>query len=590
MRWIFSILLLLILFLGLIQTISLFQAGSINEGFSIGHPLFLTNSTISYGIIYSQDPSYYSFEAYKILPPNETPIVIKVATNLVFNNTGLRPYYLHVNIPKGDYSLMLMNVSIREFGGRQYDRPVYIFANGVPIFWGSTQEIYNSTAEVDVTLFENLLQGNVTFEAVIENFYAGKLGITGLYSLNITLYLYPGKKPEGLPNAFIPLFVNVTEEKLNYNYSYVILTPTFSSISRSYTIPNGTYRMVALIWEEGGGVDEFWYANEPAIRNILLYYDGKLAGIISPYETIYTGGINPFYWRPITSINTLAFHTPYMVELTPLLALGNQANISVTVTNLVPGSAWDISGVLMLWVNESNPLLNGKILIQKASLIDSGPLYSYDLLGIYYLENGHYNIHYKAELHFKYGTEVSDVIQLGSFIAKQTYNDVFEYAYLDESFTEKATNVGMYNASLFIQGDFPITLYLDAIAVPITNPRVIPYNLTYEQNGTISLGLMYNFIWNYGNYSHKVNIKESLYTIGGFSGILEVINRYGGAILVSLSSNYAETYKNLTATWLVNGKGFMETFSAKGLQNSTTHLSGYYIYVHQQFTPISSNN
>ncbi|ARM74866.1 peptide-N4-asparagine amidase [Acidianus manzaensis] len=553
---------------------------------SVHHPLFLSNITVSSDIPFNQDPSYYSFEAYHIVPPNETPVVVHVATNLLFNDTGLAPFYLKVNIPKGNYSLELMNVSIREFNGTQYDRQAYIFVNGVPIFWGSTQEINNSTAEVDVTMFENLLQGNVTFEPVIQNYYDAKIGITGLYQLNITLYLYPGPKPEGLPNEFVPLFVNCTTEKIDYNYSYVILSPSLSSITRSYVIPNGTYRMDALIWEEGGGVDEFWYANEPATRSILMYYNGKLASVINPYETIYTGGINLFYWKPLTSINTLSFHAPYIAELTPLLALGNQANITVTVTNMIPGSAWDIAGVLMLWVNQSNPLISGHLIIQKTNFMDSGPMYIPSYLGEYYLENGHYTIQYDSQLNFKYGTEISNVSQSGTFIARQEFNNVFEYAYLDESFTDKALDTGIYNASLDIHGNYPITMYLDAIAFPITNPNVIPYNLTYEQNGTISLGLTYNFDWIYGNYSHEVNVNESLYSIGGFSGILEIINRYGGAVLVSISSNNAETFKNLKATWLVDGSGFTEKFSAGALQNSTVNFNGYYIYIKESFTKI----
>ncbi|AWR98179.1 glycopeptidase [Acidianus sulfidivorans JP7] len=557
---------------------------------SVSHPLLLSNVTVGSSMPFSQDPAYYSFEAYHILPPNETPVIVHVATNLLFNDTGLKPYYLHVNIPEGNYSLELMNVSIREFNGTQYDRQAYIFVNGVPIFWGSTQEIQNSTAEVDVTMFENLLQGNVTFEPVIQNYYDAKIGITGLYELNITLYLYPGPKPEGLPNGFIPLFVNCTLEGIDYNYSYVILSPSLPMVSASYTIPNGTYKMDALIWEEGGGVDEFWYANEPATRSILMYYDGKLASVINPYETIYTGGINLFYWKPLTSINTLSFHSPYIVELTPLLALGNKANISITVTNMIPGSAWDIAGVLMLWINESNPMISGNLVVQKSSFMDSGPMYIPSYLGIYYLEDGHYNIQYESILKFKYGTETSDVIQSGMFVARQEFNNVFEYAYLDESFSEKAVDYGLYNSSLNIYGNYPISMNFDVIAFPITSTSVIPYNLTYEQNGTISLGLTYNFSWIYGNYSHSVYTKESLYSIGGFSGILEVINSYGGAILVSLNSNNAETFKNLTAIWLVDGSGFEENFSAGALQNSTVNLNGYYIYIKQSFTKIDPHN
>ncbi|WP_204264975.1 hypothetical protein, partial [Escherichia coli] len=48
------------------------------------------------------------------------------------------------SVPKGNYSMEILNVSIAESNGAQYDRPVYIFANGVPIFWGSTQEFFNS--------------------------------------------------------------------------------------------------------------------------------------------------------------------------------------------------------------------------------------------------------------------------------------------------------------------------------------------------------------------------------------------------------------------------------------------------------------
>jgi hypothetical protein len=219
-----------------------------------------------------------------------------------------------------------MNVSIWETNGTQYDRAAYIFVNGVPVFWGSTQELDNSTAEADLTLFENLLQGNVTFQLVITNYYDAKIGITGIYHMNVTLYLYPGPKPQGLPNEFIPLFLS------NYGYSYVILNSIQPSISCPLTIPNGTYKMEMLLYEEGGGLDEFWYANEPATRSILIFYNNSLVGIVNPYETIYTGGIDLFWWKPLTSINTLSFHSPYLIDLTPMLALGNHADITVCVT------------------------------------------------------------------------------------------------------------------------------------------------------------------------------------------------------------------------------------------------------------------
>ncbi|WP_253823046.1 hypothetical protein [Acidianus sp. RZ1] len=79
---------------------------------------------------------------------------------------------------------------------------------------------------------------------------------------------------------------------------------------------------------------------------------------------------------------------------------------------------------------------------------------------------------------------------------------------------------------------------------------------------------------------------ESLYSIGGFGGVIEIINSYGGAVLVKLTSNNALTEKNLTEIWLVNNKGFMERFFASAGQNSTVNLNGYYIKISQQFTVI----
>ncbi|MEM1627066.1 MAG: peptide-N4-asparagine amidase [Sulfolobaceae archaeon] len=525
------------------------------------------------------DPRYYSSEPFQI-NFNKTPIVVKIASNLVFNNSGIVPKTVTVNIPEGNYSLMVLNVSIREYGGRQYDRPVYIFANGVPIFWGSTQEIHNSSAQSDVTIFENLLKGNVTFQIVLVNYYAPRVGITGVYSMNVTLLLYPGQKPKGLPNEYIPLFLNI------YNYSRVVLNPSVSEVSEAVMIPNGTYRVVALLYYEGGALDEFWYTNQPAIRNILIYYNGLLAGVIVPYPIIYTGGINPFWWRPITSINTLSFHTPHLIDLTPMLAISQNPKITVKVSNLkeaskiagVPYFSWIIAGVLLLWVNSSNPLLNSTILTAYSSYLDSKPIFSRWIGGIYYQQVSKYMINYTAILQFKNGTEIASVYQSGSATAYQTFNEIYQQAILVQEFEEYSFIRGIHNSSLVIQGKYPIALQFSAFAVPISNPRVIPYNLTYSQNGTLNLGLEYKYIYTFDNaYNLTIVLNENLNTIGGFSGILEVINPYGGAILVRLTQNYAKTERVLNAIYLINGKGFMEYYHAIAIQNSTRVTAGYMI-------------
>lgn len=580
---------LLFLFLGIFLFVT--PANSSSTTPVLQHPFIPTNVTVSSTAPFKQDPVFYSFEAYHLQPPNVTPVKVVIAKDLIFNDTGLKPYYLHVYVPPGNYSMEILNVTIKEFNGTQYDRPVYVFADGVPIFWGSTQEINNSTTEADVTVFENLLRGNVTFEAVIQNYYDVKVNITGLYELNMTLYLYPGAQPKGLPNAFIPLFVNAT---VPYNYSYVVLSPLEDSYTCAVTIPNGTYKVQALIYEEGGGLDEFWYTNEPATRSILVYYDSHLAGVVNPYETIYTGGIDLLYWKPLTSIDTLSFHNPYVIDLTPMLAYGEEANITVSVTNLVtalqltgtPDYFWDIAGVLMLWVNSSNPLVNSTVITEYQRFLDSGPIFNQGFLGFYYQEGGSYLLNYTSMLYFKHGYELASTVQEGRFYAYQTFNNIYELANLSETFTEYAKDYGMYNYTLAISGSYPISMYVDSFATPITSPSVIPYNLSFEQLGEIHLGLNYYCAYSFNGYNVSSNIVENLKAKGGFGGIMEIINRYGGAVLVVLTFNNAVTIKNLNFTYLVNGKGFDELFSAEGIQNSTVNLNGYYKYVSEEFSSV----
>ncbi|AAK42681.1 glycopeptidase [Saccharolobus solfataricus] len=584
----------LILLFSILAGIIVVPISSSQTSSSISHPLILGNISVLNSGKIPYDPTYYSFEAYQIHPPNVTPVVIRIATNAVFNNSGLTPYIVHVNIPKGNYSMEILNVSIAESNGAQYDRPVYIFANGVPIFWGSTQEFFNSTAETDVTMFENLLSGNVTFQLVLENFYDAKIGITGIYKMNVTLYLYPGNPPKGLPNYFIPLFLN------NHNYSYIILNPLNDYISQNVTIPNGTYRMTLLLYEEGGGLDEFWYANEPATREIQVFYDNRLVGVVNPYQTIYTGGIDLFWWKPVTSINTLSFHSPYIIDLTPLLAISLPNNtIAVTVTNLetalqLTGTAaydWDIAGVLMLWVNESNPLVSAKLLTAYNRFIDSSPIFNSGLVGEYYQEGGAYLLNYSAILQFKDGIEYSDVVQQGRFYAYQTFNALYEKAYLGEKFMEYASERGsLYNATLYYNIYYPIFMQFSVFEAPISNPHVIPFNLSYAQNGTLDLWLYYNYTNIFDKQNLTIRTMENVSAVGGFSGIIEVINRYGGAVLVSITSNNAVTAKNLINYILLNGNGYKEIFSAKGLQNSTSHFAGYYIYYKVQFIPITNGD
>ncbi|WP_148217211.1 peptide-N4-asparagine amidase [Acidilobus saccharovorans] len=526
---------------------------------------------------------YYSFQAFRYVPPNETPTVIWIGKNVVFNHTGL-PYNATVYIPPGNYSLILLNMSIRELGGTQYDTVAYVFANGTPLLWGSTQEILNSTTTVDVTLFENLLRGPVRFQFMVPNGYAPSIGITGYYVANVSLLLYKGSPPPGLPNYFIPLFVN----KLGYS-----MTPSINAyndyVEQQVTIPNGTYRAWLILYTKGNAYDEFWYTNIPAVRYVKVYYNGHLAGVVNPFETIYTGGIDLFWWKPVPSINTLSFHMPDIVDLTPLLAYGLNATLAIHIADLlassealgVPGTEfnWNLGGVLLLWVNSSNPLVGAKVITGQASYHDSGPLImNQGVAGLYFQEGASYFINYTSLLEFEHGQEVVSSQQEGVATVDQAYNyaGTFAYNYLDEDFTVSSWAQGYGPYRLWVSANWPVTLYYDFVAIPITPPTRFPYNATFLQNGSIALAPTYALSYAWPGYNFTESLNYDLSAVGGFAGILEFINPTG-AVIIGLTSNNALTQKSLTAEVLVNGRGFEENAYLEGFQNSTVNTAGYLI-------------
>ncbi|MCQ4345569.1 MAG: peptide-N4-asparagine amidase [Sulfolobaceae archaeon] len=521
---------------------------------------------------------FYSFQALQYPHPNATPITITVASDVVFNNTGLTPYNATVYVPPGNYSLILLNVSVNETGGSQFDRTIYIYANNITVFWGSTQEILNSTAEVDLTLLENFLRGNVTFKIVLPNYYDKQLNVTGVYEVTVKLLLYPGKAPSNLPTYVIPLFYNQ-----NLTYPMAVLNPSQPNVTQAVSFPKGTYNAMLVLYVKGGGYDEFWYASLPAIRNFLVYYNGFLAGVIQPYPVIYTGGINPFWWKPVTSINTLAFHTPQLIPLTPLLALGNEGNLTVVVSNLVESSnilqsqdlSWDVSGYILVW-NSSSSLINATFLKAYSYYFDSGPEIGSLGSGYSYSEGAKYLIDYQTLLKFPEGYVITSYTSWGSTEADQSFNVEHEIASLEEISYVNYSSGGLFAFNYASSVKNSLSLDFSAFAAQISSATSPPINYSYIQNGTLHLNTQYESSMRASGLIVQTYLNESLETLGGFGGKITVINSYGGAVLDKLYNNYAVTTKTLKALLNVNGYVANETVRLVGLQNSTVNLTGFY--------------
>jgi hypothetical protein len=102
-------------------------------------------------------------------------------------------------------------------------------------------------------------------------------------------------------------------------------------------------------------------------REVRLLIDGRVAGTAFPYATIFTGGIVPTAWRPITSYGALDLPT-YFLDLTPFVPIltdGSPHTFSLDVASAESDhhilNNWFLSGNLQILTDPSGKPTMGKI-------------------------------------------------------------------------------------------------------------------------------------------------------------------------------------------------------------------------------------
>lgn len=152
---------------------------------------------------------------------------------------------------------------------------------------------------------------------------------------------------------------------------------------KEFEIPRNTYRAVLEVFVSFHSSDEFWYTNPPneylivnnltgtpgngAFREVVVNLDGKVVGAVWPFTVIYTGGVNPLLWRPITGIGS--FDLPsYDIEITPFLGEildGKRHRFGFGVTDAL--NEWFVDANLHLWLDFKSTKAKGKLIKYKAS-------------------------------------------------------------------------------------------------------------------------------------------------------------------------------------------------------------------------------
>jgi len=334
--------------------------------------------------------------------PRTRPTVVTVADNAQFGNAPA-PSTDTVSLPKGNWATVVMSITGTE-QGRQYDRLAEVSDGPTQIFLGVTPEPTPAGitwhVQKDITGYLPILSGTRTFSTYVDNYLSAI--DTGIPALTVTLSFYPAgagyaaahvattdnpglagaainqagpaapPADPGVPNDLVTLLPSGDTSDFN-------TVNAGSSLSAAVTLPDDIRSASLDLYAVGQSTDEFWWGLTPAYREIDVSIDGKPAGVVWPDAFVYTGGVNPLIWRPLTGVDTLDIPS-YRLDLTPFAGLLSSGGTH-TITLTVAGNAgyWLAGGALLL--SADGPAVTGSVTADTLSFPTTSTVGTSDALG-----------------------------------------------------------------------------------------------------------------------------------------------------------------------------------------------------------------
>jgi len=277
-------------------------------------------------------------------PPTQ-PAKVQLFTDLQF--ADFNPKTFQMTPPPGaahrHWAKIILVGDFFITAGRQFDRTAHMSIGNTLVYFGTTAEPSHTFGptwhfERDLTeyaaLFKTAQPGLVDIGNLVNSTY------TSIIHGSAYLLFYPGEPARDVPDVVIgiPSTPEATQD----------LHPNSNTLTATVTLPQNIERAYLDVFAQSQGSDEFWYSNVPndvaqelfsnggtAFREVEISIDSQPAGVAPVYPWIYTGGVDPYLWRPIPGVQTLNF-VPYRVDLTPFAGLlndGQPHTIALSVFN-----------------------------------------------------------------------------------------------------------------------------------------------------------------------------------------------------------------------------------------------------------------
>lgn len=288
--------------------------------------------------------------------PGTTPCVVQLFPTERFGATGENnrmdavPHPFTYQPPTGckaPWAKVVLEADLSVDPGHQYDRTASIWLDGVNLYFGTTEEPSPEVGpswqiERDLTDYTSLLRSPGKGVALINN-WVDSMRASYIHA-SARLLFYPADARFPAPRTPDEVYPLNSTGNLPAN-----LQTGESQLLRKIEFPRNTTRVYMDLFAQSQFHDEFWYTCLPdqdiqqttafamkrgykgapkrpracgggSYREAEVSVDGQPAGLapISPW--VFTGGIDPFLWRPTPGVQTLNF-VPYRLDLTPFAGL-----------------------------------------------------------------------------------------------------------------------------------------------------------------------------------------------------------------------------------------------------------------------------
>ena len=422
--------------------------------------------------------------------PHTTPCTVQLFQNLDFSD--FNPKFFDYTPPAdcpGPWAAVVLEADWSVDAGRQFDRTAEIWIGGANVYFGTTAEPSHDVqrmwhVENNLTDYSPLFTipqaGRVDLGNLVNGTYTSHLHGTAV------IQFYPvahGKQPPPSANVVLPMSGGPTGGTVTLN------TPS-DQLAATFSLPTNVERAYLDVFAQSQSGDEFWYTCAPSdvagelencgstgFREGEVSIDGQAAGVAPIYPWIYTGGIDPYLWRPIPGVHTLNFE-PYRVDLTPfagVLSNGQPHTVALNVYNadgyfsatatlllyLDAGSGQVTGAVTTNTIGQPSPIVHENI--RNDGTYVTGTVSVFSLRG-FTLEG------YVQTSHGKVDTKI---VQSVDFSNKQKYNVAVDGSVYDQGIQQMTSIVSAITTtqggniiSNFQQFTWPLNLSYDFTANP----------------------------------------------------------------------------------------------------------------------------